>query len=982
LGFGLLSSVVPAQANVSTSLNAVVGPNGATSLTVVGGDTTTTAALVRLDVTNDESSTSLGLRASETITASVTAVPSAVTAKTLASNGGSLADTGTSPGAGYSDFVMIETRGQTAGVPAATTATTTSSNTDWSRMAGMNLPSTYMDTATQGGIAFSSRAADGRVGMGNSNFVNMDTFHQNTSVQYTTSYYVTIRPRANSNVIDQGAYTFQFQLVDANGVVRGTKTVKIDFVSAASKSDAVLTLTPTGTFLVGAALESYDSATANSYASATLRNRDAGLVRDFTGAAPAILSTVQLSTTAAPGFIDTITVVNNDSGTYGLDYGTNSATSPGNGSLQAQDGIYGLTWAAGVAPVAATSATAGAVRSYRWQIGYGNATLLTPALTVYAASGSGTASANYTDVLVTAAGMSAADQLKNTDTDASDVWTVPTTTKTATVKFWIQTSSDTATPAAAITVTPTWSGTFGTASVSPATSTTGTVYTTDALGNISVTVTNDAPVAGASVALVLSGGSAFGAGTYTATINWAKPVATSIDVADPITGVYVKTGSTNVTTVIVKDQFGNPVAGESVSVSLSSTSANYSATTTIAPITTGAAGTATYSLVGGATTATLDAITFTSVTSGATAPMTYNYVTTVPAVATMVAYHGYSHATAGTTLTPATGIYQSGTTTELVLRSNRDLSRSLTSFADSTADDMINLRFYGLATGSVAATGAVVTVTAGDGGHILDASGLPVKTRNFLVLSTGYTQGIQVLATKTGAITFTATSGTVTATAAMWVANATADARNVKITSAATGTANGAGIPVTVTVTDRYGNPVSGVNLNVVASGAGSFMGGSINQSFLTDSSGLYTFLATSNLSDGGVAKFTATSGNSGTSMGDSAGYVGATVVDATLAAGNSSASASITFAAGASASDVAQTATDAAAEATDAANAATDAANAAAEAADAATAAAQDAADAVAALSAQVATLISGLKAQLTALTNLVIKIQKKVKA
>ena len=79
---------------------------------------------------------------------------------------------------------------------------------------------------------------------------------------------------------------------------------------------------------------------------------------------------------------------------------------------------------------------------------------------------------------------------------------------------------------------------------------------------------------------------------------------------------------------------------------------------------------------------------------------------------------------------------------------------------------------------------------------------------------------------------------------------------------------------------------------------------------------------------------------------------------------------------------DTAQAATDAAAEATDAANAATDAANAAAEAADAATAAAQDAADAVAALSAQVATLIDGLKAQLTALTNLIIKIQKKVKA
>ncbi len=74
--------------------------------------------------------------------------------------------------------------------------------------------------------------------------------------------------------------------------------------------------------------------------------------------------------------------------------------------------------------------------------------------------------------------------------------------------------------------------------------------------------------------------------------------------------------------------------------------------------------------------------------------------------------------------------------------------------------------------------------------------------------------------------------------------------------------------------------------------------------------------------------------------------------------------------------------ATDAANEATDAANAATDAALAAADAADAATAAAQDASDAVAALSASVSKLISQLRAQITSLTNLVIKIQKKVKA
>jgi len=62
--------------------------------------------------------------------------------------------------------------------------------------------------------------------------------------------------------------------------------------------------------------------------------------------------------------------------------------------------------------------------------------------------------------------------------------------------------------------------------------------------------------------------------------------------------------------------------------------------------------------------------------------------------------------------------------------------------------------------------------------------------------------------------------------------------------------------------------------------------------------------------------------------------------------------------------------------------DAATDAALAAADAADAATAAAQDASDAVAALSASVSKLISSLRAQITSLTNLVIKIQKKVKA
>ena len=101
--------------------------------------------------------------------------------------------------------------------------------------------------------------------------------------------------------------------------------------------------------------------------------------------------------------------------------------------------------------------------------------------------------------------------------------------------------------------------------------------------------------------------------------------------------------------------------------------------------------------------------------------------------------------------------------------------------------------------------------------------------------------------------------------------------------------------------------------------------------------------------------------------------------LDAVIAGGTA---AVVTASATVLSDGVAQAAADAAAEATDAANAATDAANAAAEAADAATAAAQDAADAVAALSVSVSAMIDALKKQITALTNLVIKIQKKVKA
>jgi hypothetical protein len=207
---------------------------------------------------------------------------------------------------------------------------------------------------------------------------------------------------------------------------------------------------------------------------------------------------------------------------------------------------------------------------------------------------------------------------------------------------------------------------------------------------------------------------------------------------------------------------------------------------------------------------------------------------------------------------------------------------------------------------------------------------------------------------------------TVTTTQAVTVTGSTAT--TVTLTLDKADYAPGEKMTLTITAKDSNGKPVADGPRAVIASPTSNVaLGGTVS--------------ATTTLL-GGVATQTlyapATSGSftiSATEGGDTASTTKATLT----------VSATVTNAG----ADVAQAAADAAAEATDAANAATDAANAAAEAADAATAAAQDAADAVAALSVQVSEQIAELKAQndalrkqLIALTNLIIKIQKKVKA
>jgi hypothetical protein len=244
----------------------------------------------------------------------------------------------------------------------------------------------------------------------------------------------------------------------------------------------------------------------------------------------------------------------------------------------------------------------------------------------------------------------------------------------------------------------------------------------------------------------------------------------------------------------------------------------------------------------------------------------------------------------------------------------------------------------------------------------------------------------------TGTYTYTVTAGGKSTTGTMTFASITPG--NTRVVSATV-----SGNVVTGKAVDRFGNAVKGATLYASTTG-GANIGGAFATSgstladgtisWVVSGSGSVTVSAVNPADPAGTTAYQtcALAGNATCATASTAAkaYTAATAGTATAAEENVGSSfapagvASVTV--GVENIDTGSTATDAAAEATDAANAATDAANAAAEAADAATAAAQDAADAVAALSAQVASLISGLKSQLTALTNLVIKIQKKVKA
>jgi hypothetical protein len=415
----------------------------------------------------------------------------------------------------------------------------------------------------------------------------------------------------------------------------------------------------------------------------------------------------------------------------------------------------------------------------------------------------------------------------------------------------------------------------------------------------------------------------------------------------------------------------------------------------------------------GSDTVRVATVGLTTITATTGNDVKVTYKATLPVAAKFKAEYGTTIGTQAV-LVPATEI---GGVAGKAISANDQWN---TSKAVSCADPgCVAIKFSPLTSADLAVSGVPFTVTV-DGGFILDSASRLVTSRTLYSAT-----ALWVTATKTGTVTVTATIGAITSKATINFVNATGDARVITATESK-GT-------VTGKVTDAFGNAVKGVAVNVNITGAKLSSGSSYAQ-FTTATDGTVVFdvqgagtatvslnaaaksgnlagygddlgvvetpgapegVASASVKTDGVVAAAAIAAAADKAAADAKAAADKAATDAAIAALKAQLDAAAAKAAAdkastdaalaaaqAAAVEAATAAADAAAEATDAANAATDAANASAEAGDAATAAAQDAADAVAALSTQVSEMIDTLKKQITALTNLVIKIQKKVKA
>jgi hypothetical protein len=499
-------------------------------------------------------------------------------------------------------------------------------------------------------------------------------------------------------------------------------------------------------------------------------------------------------------------------------------------------------------------------------------------------------------------------------------------------------------------------------------STTGTTVTAATAVTFSVAMPALSSSQTSAATLVVAGRDDTGDGASNTTITITNALAaattTYINAAQDASTASVRAGvaSSNKITGTVRDQFGNVLPNISVATAI----VGRNAATVVPTLLSDANGQFSYTLadVYTGTLLTTDVVTMTPTGVTTAGAFTINYAAYLPAATVTLTTPDSASATAtGIAGQVKTDIYSEG------------------SLAGAEGGAVAVKAVLKDVNGATLPAGIPVTFSVAGTGVAILSTYVTVYTDASGAASTyvyGWTNGDRVL---------TATAGAVSASGTIYFRQGGTESETRTITAKATGNV------VTATVTDRFGNPIKAASVTATRVGTGTFNGTS-SITGTTDANGVVDFVLTNGTADVTVGFSSTTYGQTAATKGYIDGGITAilantagttTLAEAGVGASFDAAgvnSAKVLAVTDTATLDQATAATDAAAEATDAANAATDAANAAAEAADAATAAAQDAADAVAALSTQVTELVSALRKQITSLTNLVIKIQKKVRA
>jgi len=576
--------------------------------------------------------------------------------------------------------------------------TVTASKTVTSNAADLSFKElTKSDTAgtapTYAAEASAILPSDGAIG-------NANTGHTNYAATPISSYYY-LAVTCAANCMDQGEYTVRLRMNVSGGFVVQESTVKVKFVAVAADSGAVITITQTGSIQQDEIM----AFTTDNNVSVAVKDANSGRIQEwaslYNNTPPTIAAVTTNGTTGA--VLDTFSF--SDLGVAGRDHvAAGGANDAAIALSKIADGTFGLYTTART--TLSTSYVSTTVTT-KIRVRYGATTASITASIIP------TINALTATTAVTGTGVT---------NPSANAWTVPLTTTSVVVSVTIKDTATAVVQNTPVTFTPTWSGTAQTGDVSPESAVPVTVKTNSS-GIATLTLTNSPAISGGIATVAISGLSYGITAPSSQTVTWAKSAAFSMS-ANPSGTMKVAPKSTNTVTFTVKDAFGAVVAGDLVSLSISSSDSinDGAGTKTIASVKTDAAGQVSYTWTdAGSAALDTDTITATSTSvTSVTASATIAYATTVPVIATLTGY--YNRDESGTTYTdlvPAgamlTAAYGSYTVTSAM-----NYSKAIT-LSTSATDSQIKFQFVAKDSAGAVVTGVPVTITASAGGHILDS---------------------------------------------------------------------------------------------------------------------------------------------------------------------------------------------------------------------------------------------------------------------